>query len=148
MDHRRPALEIIRSIVDDRSRGRGYHHRLMDYNNDPRTSFSDVQSLFREALRKTSDSPLASRARLFGQINSSLALIRKRLGSTYFPARSVQPERFRSRLATIHLLMTVLTKRSSQILGSGAISLALALHRGDAPCCRLRAPHRPPAGLL
>lgn len=57
IDHRRPALEIIRTIVDDRSRARGYHHRLMDYNNDPRTSFSDVQSLFSEALRKMSDSP-------------------------------------------------------------------------------------------
>ncbi len=57
IDHRRPALEIIRKIVDDRSRARGYHHRLMDYNNDPRTSFSDIQSLFTEALRKMSDSP-------------------------------------------------------------------------------------------
>jgi hypothetical protein len=56
IDHRRPALEIIRSIVEDRSRGRGYHHRLMDYNNDPRTTFKDVQSLFSEALQKMSDS--------------------------------------------------------------------------------------------
>lgn len=56
IDHRRPALEVIRGIVDDRSRGRRYHHHLMDYNNDPTTTFADVQSLFSEALRRMSDS--------------------------------------------------------------------------------------------
>jgi hypothetical protein len=50
--HRRPALEAVREIVEKRSEGRGYHHRLMDYNNDPTTHLSDVQSLFREALQK------------------------------------------------------------------------------------------------
>jgi hypothetical protein len=48
--HRRPALEAVRQIVDERSAGRNYHHRLMDYNNDPTTRLSDVQSLFHEAL--------------------------------------------------------------------------------------------------
>jgi hypothetical protein len=51
--HRRPALEAVRAIVDQRSEGRNYHHRLMDYNNDPTTHLSDVQSLFREALERT-----------------------------------------------------------------------------------------------
>jgi hypothetical protein len=51
--HRRPALEAVRAVVDQRSAGRNYHHRLMDYNNDPTTQLSDVQSLFREALRLT-----------------------------------------------------------------------------------------------
>lgn len=50
--HRRPALEAVREIVEKRSAGRGYHHRLMDYNNDPTTHLSDVQSLFREALQR------------------------------------------------------------------------------------------------
>jgi hypothetical protein len=50
-NHRRPALEAVREIVDQRSAGRGYHHRLMDYNNDPTTRLSDAQSLFREALQ-------------------------------------------------------------------------------------------------
>jgi hypothetical protein len=50
--HRRPALEAVREIVERRSAGRGYHHRLMDYNNDPTTRLTDVQSLFGEALRK------------------------------------------------------------------------------------------------
>jgi hypothetical protein len=50
--HRRPALEAVREIVDQRTASRGYHHRLMDYNNDPTTRLSDVQSLFREALER------------------------------------------------------------------------------------------------
>lgn len=56
IDHRRPALEVIRGVVDDRSKGRSYHHHLMDYNNDPTTTFADMQSLFSEALKRTSDS--------------------------------------------------------------------------------------------
>lgn len=55
IDHRRPALEVIRGVVDDRSKGRSYHHRLMDYNNDPTTTLADVQSLFTEALRVMTD---------------------------------------------------------------------------------------------
>jgi hypothetical protein len=50
--HRRPALEAVRQIVDERAVGRNYHHRLMDYNNDPTTHLSDVQSLFHEALTR------------------------------------------------------------------------------------------------
>lgn len=49
--HRRPALELVRRIVEQRSAGKPYKHRLMDYNNDPSTRFADVQSLFAEALR-------------------------------------------------------------------------------------------------
>lgn len=51
-DHRRPALEVVRDLVDERTKGRNYHHRLMDYNNDPTTTLADVQSLFAEALRR------------------------------------------------------------------------------------------------
>jgi hypothetical protein len=50
--HRRPALEVVRQIVDKRAAGRRYHHRLMDYNNDPTTRLEDVQSLFAEALTR------------------------------------------------------------------------------------------------
>jgi hypothetical protein len=53
--HRRPALQVVRVIVDERSAGRNYHHRLMDYNNDPRTHLSDIQSLFKEALVRMAD---------------------------------------------------------------------------------------------
>ncbi|MHB1206092.1 MAG: DUF6197 family protein [Rhodospirillaceae bacterium] len=50
--HRRPASEIVRQIIEERSAGRDYHHRLMEYNNDPATALSDVQGLFREALAR------------------------------------------------------------------------------------------------
>lgn len=56
IDHRRPALEVLRGVVEDRSKGRHYHHDLMDYNNDPTTTLADVESLFREAFEKMSDS--------------------------------------------------------------------------------------------
>lgn len=56
IDHRRPALEVIRGVADDRSKGRSYHHHLMDYNNDPTTTFADTQGLFSEALQRMSDS--------------------------------------------------------------------------------------------
>jgi hypothetical protein len=50
--HRRPALEVVRQIVEERTAGRNYNHRLMDYNNDSTTSLNDVQSLFAEALKR------------------------------------------------------------------------------------------------
>jgi hypothetical protein len=59
--HRRPAMEVVREIVEARSAGRAYEHRLMDYNNDSTTTLADVRSLFREALSRAggaSDEPL------------------------------------------------------------------------------------------
>jgi hypothetical protein len=53
--HRRPALEVVREIVEERAATRNYQHRLMDYNNDPTTRLSDVQSLFAEALARMND---------------------------------------------------------------------------------------------
>ena len=51
--HRRPALELVREIVDDRTKAKtDYNHRLMDYNNDPSTHLADVRSLFAEALAR------------------------------------------------------------------------------------------------
>ena len=49
VSHRRPAAEIVRKIVDERTASRDYHHRLMDYNNDLTTNLKDVQTLFQEA---------------------------------------------------------------------------------------------------
>jgi hypothetical protein len=51
--HRRPALEIVRVIVEARTKDKKYGHRLMGYNNDPATKLSDVKSLFAEALAQT-----------------------------------------------------------------------------------------------
>jgi hypothetical protein len=48
--HRRPAGELVRQIVDERTKARNYNHRMMDYNNDPTTTLADVRSLFAEAL--------------------------------------------------------------------------------------------------
>jgi hypothetical protein len=50
--HRRPALELVREIVDERSKGRNYDHRLIDYNNDRSTTLADVHSLFAEAMSR------------------------------------------------------------------------------------------------
>jgi hypothetical protein len=55
VDHRRPAMEVVREIVDDRSAGRNYDHRLMELNNDRRTTLADVASLFAEALKRMDD---------------------------------------------------------------------------------------------
>jgi len=50
--HRRPAMELVRQIVDERSTGRPYHHRLMDYNNDPTMRLADVRSIIADALSR------------------------------------------------------------------------------------------------
>jgi hypothetical protein len=50
--HRRPALEIVRELVDERTGKKSYPHRLMGYNNDPSTRLEDVQSLFKEAIAR------------------------------------------------------------------------------------------------
>lgn len=63
MHHRRPAMQVVRELVDERSAGRNYGHRLMDYNNDPKTSLADVHSLFAAALTRMNTAPnqIASR---------------------------------------------------------------------------------------
>jgi hypothetical protein len=51
-NHRRPAGQLVRQIVDERSANRNYSDRMMDYNNDPRTVMADVQSVFGEAIAR------------------------------------------------------------------------------------------------
>lgn len=50
--HRRPAMQLVRVLVDARSVGRDYAHRLRDYNNDPRTTLADLHQLLDEAIVK------------------------------------------------------------------------------------------------
>lgn len=50
--HRRPALEVVRLIVEERTKDRNYDHRLMDYNNDASTHLGDVRTLFAAALAR------------------------------------------------------------------------------------------------
>ncbi|HET7064129.1 MAG TPA: hypothetical protein VFI49_07600 [Rudaea sp.] len=46
-EHRGAALQEIRFVIDEITAERNYDHRLMDYNNDPATTFADIQEIFR-----------------------------------------------------------------------------------------------------
>ena len=47
-EHRAAAMQEARFVIDDIAPNRkNYHHRLMDYNNAPTTTFADVQKFFR-----------------------------------------------------------------------------------------------------
>ncbi len=50
-DHRGAALQEVRFVVDEIVSGRDYSHRLMDYNNDRTTEFSDIQEVLSIAER-------------------------------------------------------------------------------------------------
>ena len=46
-DHRGAVLQEARFVIDEIAADRNYNHRLMDYNNDPTTTFADIQEVFR-----------------------------------------------------------------------------------------------------
>ncbi len=46
-EHRGAALQEARFVIDEIARDRKYEHRLMNYNNDPTTTFSDIQEVLR-----------------------------------------------------------------------------------------------------
>ena len=46
-EHRGAALQQARFVIDEIAATRNYEHRLMDYNNDPSTSFDDIQEVLR-----------------------------------------------------------------------------------------------------
>ncbi|MGA9800028.1 MAG: hypothetical protein WBQ68_13545 [Terriglobales bacterium] len=47
-EHRSAAMQEARFVIDEIAPNRShYQHRLMDYNNDPTTSFSDIQRALR-----------------------------------------------------------------------------------------------------
>jgi hypothetical protein len=46
-EHRGAALQEARFVIDEIASNRNYNHRLMDYNNDPTTTFADIQEVFR-----------------------------------------------------------------------------------------------------
>jgi hypothetical protein len=47
-EHRGAAMQEARFVIEDIARNpERYQHRLMDYNNDPTTTFTDVQKFFR-----------------------------------------------------------------------------------------------------
>ena len=45
-EHRGAALQEARFVIDEIAVDRNYNHRLMDYNNDPTTTFADIQEVF------------------------------------------------------------------------------------------------------
>jgi hypothetical protein len=46
--HRGAAMQETRFVIDEVAPNRSkYEHRLMDYNNDPTTTFADIQKVFR-----------------------------------------------------------------------------------------------------
>jgi len=46
-EHRGAALQEVRFVIDEIAADRNYDHRLMDYNNDPTTSFADIRDVLR-----------------------------------------------------------------------------------------------------
>ncbi len=59
-EHRGAALQEMRFVIDEIAATRNYDHLLMDYNNDPTTTFADVQEVLSItesliALRRKSD---------------------------------------------------------------------------------------------
>jgi hypothetical protein len=55
-EHRGAVMQQARFAIDEvLAKGNHYEHRLMDYNNDPKTTFADVQKFFtivEERLKK------------------------------------------------------------------------------------------------
>jgi hypothetical protein len=51
-EHRSAALQEVRWVVDERTRGIELAHRLMDFNNMPSTTFTDVKSVIADATRR------------------------------------------------------------------------------------------------
>jgi hypothetical protein len=50
--HRSAALQEVRWVVDERSKGVELEHRLMGYNNLPTTTFADIKEVLAEATRR------------------------------------------------------------------------------------------------
>jgi hypothetical protein len=46
-EHRGAVLQEARFVIDEIAMDRNYEHRLMNYNNDPTTTFDDIQEVLR-----------------------------------------------------------------------------------------------------
>ena len=51
-DHRRAALQEVRFVIEEVTRGREFEHRLMDFNNLPETRFDDVKRVLRTSAQR------------------------------------------------------------------------------------------------
>jgi hypothetical protein len=45
-EHRGAAMQEARFVIDAIAPNANYEHRLMGYNNDPKTTFADIQKVF------------------------------------------------------------------------------------------------------
>ena len=50
--HRSAAMQEVRWVVEDRTRGVDLAHRLMDYNNLPTTTFADIKGVLADAIQR------------------------------------------------------------------------------------------------
>ena len=53
--HRGAAMQESRFVIEEVAPKRNYDHRLMDYNNDPTTTFADVQKVLRLLQQRIAD---------------------------------------------------------------------------------------------
>lgn len=51
-DHRRVALQEVRFAIEEATAGREFEHRLMEFNNLPETSLSDMQAVLKIARQR------------------------------------------------------------------------------------------------
>jgi hypothetical protein len=58
--HRSAAMQEVRRVIDERTRGVELAHRLMDYNNLPTTTFADIKGVLAAAIRRLEDRLRAS----------------------------------------------------------------------------------------
>jgi hypothetical protein len=55
-EHRGAAMQEARFVIDEMApNSKKYHHRLMDYNNDPTTTFADIQTFFRRLQNRVAE---------------------------------------------------------------------------------------------
>jgi hypothetical protein len=50
--HRTSAMEEVRAVIEEKSAGKNYEHRLMGYNNDPSTKLSDIHAVLKTAASR------------------------------------------------------------------------------------------------
>ncbi|MBT8078464.1 MAG: hypothetical protein KJO31_07785 [Gammaproteobacteria bacterium] len=58
--HRAASLQQIRFAIERQHPQADYEHRLMDYNNDPQTSFEELHEMLRDALTRLRQSESAA----------------------------------------------------------------------------------------
>lgn len=51
-NHRAGAIEETRRTVEEATHGKDYEHRLMGFNNDPATKFSDIQRVLKDTEKR------------------------------------------------------------------------------------------------